>query len=51
MGHKIKVYAWMLYPDQSYKYAMVYAGESWIKALWAMLRAKRAAGYVKVEWR
>lgn len=55
MGNRFEVYAYLqLYDGLSNKYSFVqkYAGESWIKAIWVILKLKfDGVGLVKIEWR
>lgn len=50
MGWKFEVSKWAL-DHGRYTYLPVYQGQSLIKALLAMRKAKRTAGCVKLEWR
>lgn len=53
MGSKWTVTAWVADDNArgGYIWQHVYNGESLVAAVRAARRAKRAAGYVKVEWR
>jgi hypothetical protein len=54
MGSKLTVVVKNVWDSQLNKYVtyQIYAGESWIKALWYMWRQKgNNAGVVKLEWR
>lgn len=50
MGWKYEVEAY-LPTDESYAYVTTYTGQSLIKAVLAMRRAKKVAGCVKLSWR
>lgn len=54
MGYKYEVSAWISehgigYGD--YAYQTVYAGDSLIKAIIAMIKAKKTSKCIKLEWR
>ena len=57
MGFGFEVNAWVevykeprVYPDYEWKY--MYSGGSFLKALWVMIKARKAgSGCVKLEWR
>lgn len=52
MGWPIEVWAFMPIPeDRAYEYQKVYEGKSFIRAAFAMKKAKKIAGCVKLEWR
>jgi hypothetical protein len=50
MGNTYVVRALMKY-DEGYTYMECYSGESLIRAIRAMRRAKRVSGCVRLEWR
>lgn len=51
MGWTWEVSAWTK-GDGGYEYVTVYAGESLVRAVFAMCKAKRSGvGCVKLEWR
>jgi hypothetical protein len=47
MGSPLTVLAW----DGRFDYIELYAGRSWLKALWALWTWRRAYGCVKLEVR
>lgn len=50
MGNKYEVYA-LVYEEQG-AYFIVYAGESFITAIFAVIYARyKGSKYVKIEWR
>lgn len=54
MGNTWEVYAWRKMDEShktQYDFVLVYAGESWLSAVWNFMLAKRSAGCVKIEWR
>lgn len=52
MGNTWEVYAWReVNLLVRYDYVLIYAGESFLMALWMVIKEKRVSGCVKVEWR
>ncbi len=50
MGWKYEVQAYLA-TDEGYEYVTVYEGQSLIKAILAMRKAKKVSGCVKLAWR
>lgn len=50
MGWRYEVHAWVR-RDGQYAYEAVYQGQSLLAAIRAMVKAKRTAGCVRLEWR
>lgn len=51
MGNKVEVYKWQKHEYDQYYFQTVYAGESIVRGLIALIKAKRTSGMVKLEWR
>ena len=51
MGWKYEVLAWLPLEDEGYTDVAVYYGNSLIKSIIAMRRAKKASGCVTLKWR
>ena len=54
MGYKYEVSAWVLEHGLGYggyTYKTVYAGDSLLKAIISMIKAKKTSGCIKLEWR
>lgn len=51
MGYKFYVLSWVMEEQGKYANLEVYGGQSFIKALLAMRKAKKNSGCVRLEWR
>jgi len=51
MGNTWEVWTYGQFDDGTYGHTMVWSGESAIKCILTAIKAKRSAGYVKVDWR